>query len=290
MSNSNSIISKQLAYQAQVEQQQKLLFDSTIKRSWEPRMGLAANGSISFFKTTNHDALAERRLLIRTSPSDYIFCSREPKSAIDELAQLLHVEQHIKREELTYQKLCKLSECVEPDLIFINPRTKKIIGEAVCFPSKWNPEEKIDKTIEEAHAIIPAMNKNNLNHSIDIFLKKLAPYDVELDKGIYLRANIGFTQLDELNQHPNKRLPPISIEDNNFYIRLEEQAIMKLPNTEIIIFGIRVKNIKFKDVEKDQIPGLINMLSTMSQDMADYKGIGSKEVRTKLINSLSNYL
>lgn len=256
---------------------------------WEPQMGLSPNGSISFFKTQEQEALAERSYFIREAPGDYIFCLREAKSAVEELASLLNLSHALNKETLLYQKLCRLSEHVETDLLFVNPMTKKVIAEAVCFPTKWKPEDKIDKSVLQAHESVPAMSlpSDNINIAIDRLLERLNPYSVKDDKGIYLRANIGFSQTNERNLHPNRRIPSnLDLSDiKNCYVRVEEQALMKLPQTEVVIFAIRIKHTKLKSFQNKD--GLVHMLKTMSPEMLNYKNI-SIRARDSLIEELIN--
>ena len=275
------------------QQKQQQFIDKLISKQfvsgsvYKPRLGLAAPMSndsvVDFFKRVDDlDSIKERHFLIRNYSNDHVFCHhREAKFAIEELAELLGFrERFLDKELFLYQKLCRLAENIELDLIFIQPSTRKILAEAVCFPSMWNPSDKVGKTIEEAHENVPGLN-DLIGKSIDRFVGSLG--SASSASNFYQRANLGIVQTNERNQHPKKMLPKLC-DPENAYVRIEEQGFYFLPNSKVIVFGIRISHSKISDFPQRQ--ELANVLNTMNEAMLKYKGICSLEMRNKIVEQL----
>lgn len=234
-----------------------------------PRMGMA-KGDLSFFsKIDVNSKKYEEKVKLFGSDFVFIHATREAEPAV------LEFEDFDKSSFLP-----KFSH--EADLLFLDEELR-VQGEFVFFPSMWEPEPKFGKLVEEAHSLVPGLN-TNLGKTIRTFLERL-PAD---SKTVFLRTNLGVTQTDELNQHPNRKLPPLTDVDN-CYVRVEEQGFLKLAMSRYTVFGIKVYSVPLHDFcsHEEAARGLFIALDTMPDDMAEYKGLLKSKV--KLLEKIRKY-
>jgi hypothetical protein len=119
---------------------------------------------------------------------------------------------------------------------------------------------------------------------IEKFLTKLRPGSA------WQRSNWGLSRSPELNQHPARKLPRLdeSVTASEVWLRVENQALVSLPRSGGILFGIRIKNYPLDAITGDRaLCRLIaRALETMPEDVAAYKGIAAARDRlTQLLNS-----
>ena len=105
-----------------------------------------------------------------------------------------------------------------------------------------------------------------------------------------LRANWGLSRSPELNLHPKREVPRLdaSVTIEEVWLRVEHQALIALPRTGGVLFGIRVVVHPLAEVKRDAeaARGLRRALQTMPEPMAVYKGIAA--ARDRLIEILAN--
>jgi dimethylamine monooxygenase subunit A len=144
----------------------------------------------------------------------------------------------------------------------------RLQGGALVFPSGWALEEKLGRTVDAIHDIVPGLN-GALGPAIDRFLAKIAPGPA------YLRSNWGIALHDELNAHPARQLPapvlPIALE--RLWLRVEHQALISLPRTRGLVFGIRIALHRIDEAVRELgvAAGLALALRTMPPALAAYK-------------------
>jgi hypothetical protein len=167
----------------------------------------------------------------------------------------------------------------EPDflLLCLGPDAAvRLVGGCVCFPSSWSLEEKIGKPIELVHDVVPGLN-SSIGPQIHSFLTKLKP-DIA-----WLRSNWGLSRSPELNQHPSRNLhrldETVSLED--VWLRIENQALVALPLSKGVLFGIRLDIRPLATVCQNQefARRLARALRTMPEEMARYKGLDRARAR-----------
>lgn len=173
----------------------------------------------------------------------------------------------------------------EPDFVLLRPDPDdelRLVAAAVCFPSSWDVTEKAGLTVGQIHDVVPALN-SQLGGSIRIFLSRMRP-------GIaWQRANWGFSASAERNQHPSRNLqrlrPPLQLD--GVFVRLEHQALVALPETRGVLFGIRLESVSFAQIRKVEAArrGLLRALRTLPEPMAQYKNIA--HVRAELLELLA---
>lgn len=249
-------------------------------QSYKPRMGL--HKKENFFFETDSEFNKEARLrMLAANASEYVSYKKENKDLVIESLGLFYLPLQLVIDRTdkssVEQSFFEIAKASDSDIILLD-ETKKIIASAVCFPSGWEPKEKLGNTVDEAHGVIPDVN-SMVGSSINKFLDRLAVGE------LYTRSNIGFIGEDILDCRPSKQIKKLTnkLDSRNTWIRLENQGIVKLPNGHIV-FGIKVENIPLHwfIVNSENKNGLREMLTTMPESMAVYKGI-SGEIRSRLI-------
>lgn len=226
--------------------------------------------------------LAERRRLLDAQPLLY---TAEWPAAAELLAEWTDVATAAELLDSTRlaeadsdQALRQLGRVFEPDLLFLTPLDGefRLVAGCVCFPSSWSLEEKVGRTLGEIHSPVPGLNAQ-LAAPITQFLHRLAP-------GIaWCRENWGLSASPEPNQHPSMRIPRLTADATleGTWLRVERQALVALPRSGGVCFGIRVESHPLTVVMAD-VPareGLRRALETMPAEMADYKGISAARAR-----------
>lgn len=163
-----------------------------------------------------------------------------------------------------------IGRSIEPDILLLSRDDAgrfRLRGGALCFPTGWALEEKLGSTLDSIHEVVPGLNPA-LGPAIHQFLAKLRP-------GVaFLRDNWGLAGTDELNLHPARGIPPISspVDLERLWLRVEHQALVALPRTEGVAFGIRIRLHRVRDlVGTPAAAGLRRELETMPADLAGYK-------------------
>lgn len=168
-----------------------------------------------------------------------------------------------------------LGAALEPDFLLLSPDDAgafRLRGGALCFPTGWALDEKIGHTLDFIHGVVPGLNAA-LASPISQFLAKLKP-------GVaFFRDNWGLASTDELNLHPSRALPPPSapVALDRLWLRMEHQALVALPRTGGVLFGIRIALHRLDDVARDAAAAadLRRALVTMPAELAAYKRIES---------------
>ncbi|HTO02092.1 MAG TPA: heme-dependent oxidative N-demethylase subunit alpha family protein, partial [Opitutus sp.] len=177
-----------------------------------------------------------------------------------------------------------LGGTLEPDFVFLSADVEgnfRMRGGVVCFPSGWALQEKMGHTLEFIHGVVPGLNPL-LGSPINQFLSKLKP-------GVaFQRDNWGIAATDELNQHPSRCLPAPSlpVAFDQLWLRVEHQALIALPRSNGVLFGIRIVNHRLDSLvnERSVVPGLTRALLSMPEPVAAYKRL--ETVRGPLAEAL----
>ncbi|MED6315038.1 MAG: heme-dependent oxidative N-demethylase subunit alpha family protein [Verrucomicrobiota bacterium] len=182
-------------------------------------------------------------------------------------------------------EISALGQAIAPDWLLLKPDNTGmpvLLGGCVCFPSSWAFEEKIGRPLDCIHSVVPSLNER-LGEKTRNFLTKMPPGQA------WLRANWGLTASPELNQHPALDLPKltIAVELEEVWFRIERQALVALPETGGILFGIRLEVVPLAKLMENHSArdGLLEALKTMSEKIADYKNLTL--ARSRLIELLA---
>lgn len=236
--------------------------------------------------------LAERRHWLSNAPEKYAVLSSGGIPLLSETIQIAGQNGALTSEQV--DRLASLDEpygrcttlgCIwEADFALLGPEDANrmiLQGGAVCFPTAWSLPEKVGKPMQAIHQPVPQLNEA-IGRQIDLFLSKLRPGIV------WLRSNWGLVRTPELNQHPDRKLPrlasPVRLEE--VFLRVERQALISLPASGGVLFGIRIEQLSLEEVasDKDAVAALAHGLRTMDEQIARYKGFA--QVRGEIIQKL----
>jgi len=243
-----------------------------------------------FYRTTPHaaEAIAEKRRWLLESPSRYARFLSESKPLTEEAIQRLRLQpssQLIPLNGLTLEEHALATQLV-PDVLLLKRSPKhppRLVGGIVCAPSSWDLEEKIGKTIDQIHEVVPGLN-HQIGTAIQRFLERLQP------DASYARENWGLSGSPERNHHPSRSLPRLDSTDSpsieSTWFRLERQSLTSLPNSSGILFGIDVDVFPLSLILKDErrAQGLLQALQTMPDELIAYKGL--RKARAPLIRAI----
>jgi dimethylamine monooxygenase subunit A len=241
-----------------------------------------------FVPTVHHGTLvAERRRWLGDEPETYSALWPECIPLLDECIefakdwQTISVTNHDRLTALkTPRERCvELGAMWEPDFLLLKADatgSHVLLGGCVCFPSSWRLADKVGRPIEFIHGVVPGLNPQ-IGRSIQSFLSKLTP------KTAWLRHNWGLSRSSELNQHPSRALAQLdeSVTPQDVWLRVEDQALVRLPKSGGILFGIRVTMHSLVEVQEDPVVAkrLARALETMPETVASYKGLATARQR-----------
>jgi len=179
------------------------------------------------------------------------------------------------------ERLLELGQQIEPDLVFLVPDASgllAVVAGCVCFPSFWRLTDKMGLPLESVHGPVPQLNAF-LGSSIHRYLTQMKP------GGCWVRTNWGLASRPDLNEHPDRgRHPwkqPLSLDQ--VWLRREDQAILSLPNSGGVLFGIRliIRSVAELAQSPETASRLARALRTMPAEMVRYKGLD--DIRSELI-------
>jgi heme-dependent oxidative N-demethylase alpha subunit-like protein len=180
-----------------------------------------------------------------------------------------------------YPALVDAALLVQEDLAII----QKIKGEyilsaaCICFPTRWNLQEKIGHGMDLIHAPVPGYEEQ-LQKSVNRYFETVKP-----DR-IFLRYNWSLLDSDALFQPAWWRDewdadPEITLDNigSNVFFRVERQGLQRLPESDDVLFSIRIINTPLKEAvtTADQADILLKSIETMPKAMKNYKSISRFE-------------
>jgi len=234
-----------------------------------------------FFRCTpQHDELiAQRRHWLETDQDNCVALLPEGTPLIEEAREFARIETNLQPATFNLQPLVSLGSAWEPDFLLLKLDSEhrlRLLAGCVCFPSSWSLSEKIGHPIETIHSVVPGLNAA-IGPQIHSFLSKLRP-------GIaWLRANWGLSRSPELNQHPHRNLPRLDNQAklDEVWLRVEHQALVALPRTQSVLFGIRIAVHPLATVRQDRVIAdrFIRALQTIPEPMVQYKNIATARDR-----------
>jgi hypothetical protein len=253
-----------------------------------------------FFRPTpEHRVLiSQRSHWLETDPSRYAALLPQGTVLLDETVEFARRQGIVSPDstdlhdafQAARKRCLSLGRTWEPDflLLALEPDdTVRLVGGCVCFPSSWSLEEKMGHPIETIHRIVPGLNAA-LGAQIHGFLAKLRP------GAAWRRSNWGLSRTAELNQHPARRLPRLddTIRLDEVWLRVEHQALLALPRSKGILFGIRLALHPLAEICADRALAsrLVRALATMPEAMARYKGLATARERLIALLTTANHM
>jgi hypothetical protein len=160
---------------------------------------------------------------------------------------------------LEFGKMAAL--CVQEDLVLMHGT--QLEAAWVCFPSNWNPAEKVGRSFAEIH--IPVPHSEKLQSAQENVAKAMS------QKGPYVRYVWGLGFDPKLSYHPERS---IQKEGDTIYFRCERQVTVPLPDLNRSWFLIRVYMAPVEQVVNTpkRKQALLEAIHTMPEAHRAYKG------------------
>lgn len=229
--------------------------------------------------------IAEKHTLI-TQKFDAIWCDNGECAAAqaEALAEITHYlgTQSAKRNR-HYPPLLQAALLVQDDLVLMQktPAGWRLAVGAVCFPSSWRLGEKFNRPLADMHADVPGFGPHTHNAKIiERMFDRLQP-----DQPL-MRGNWGVMPDDELF-HPHIHRIAIDFKDMaELTFRHERQTIMKLRQSGLILFTIRISVHRLDTIKAQPTLRVAfkNQLMQLSNSENHYKALINH--RHKLIDWL----
>jgi dimethylamine monooxygenase subunit A len=240
------------------------------------------------------EILAEKRRLLATRSESVLCVLPEASAASVELLQLLagHLPRHFpsiyrlgKDGQLTntashetwnidgppLHPLDIAGRLVAEDLCLMRASDAgyRLIGATLCFPNRWQLEEKIGQPLDFIHAPVPGFAPA-LERPVAHFFAALKP-----DR-ILARVNWGIaddpTRFQPIGRDADAAITPETA-GSALYLRIERQTLRRLPESQAVLFTIRTEIMPLGQViatPADAI-GLAGAIRDMSPAMLRYK-------------------
>jgi dimethylamine monooxygenase subunit A len=145
----------------------------------------------------------------------------------------------------------------------------RLIGATLCFPNRWQLEEKIGQPLDFIHAPVPGFAPA-LERPVAHFFAALKP-----DR-ILARVNWGIaddpTRFQPIGRDADAAITPETA-GSALYLRIERQTLRRLPESQAVLFTIRTEIMPLGQViatPADAI-GLAGAIRDMSPAMLRYK-------------------
>jgi len=265
------------------------LADLFPKNDFHFQMGLERSDPARFFQpTAQHDGIIRQRAhWLQAAPEIYSALRPEGLALLDETLTLAGKWQGLRtpsHPDSPSERLRALGQLWEPDFLLLRLDADgeiRLYGGCVCFPSSWRLSEKMGRPMKLIHGPVPGLNAS-LGTSIHKFLGQLKP------GAAWQRTNWGISASPELNQHPDQQLTALSasVQLGEAWLRVEHQALVSLPVSGGILFGIRIAMHPLSEVQADRVAAarLGRALETMPAEVARYKNLS--EAKAKLVELL----
>lgn len=196
--------------------------------------------------------------------------------------------QRLNLRDPTLSPLELAARCVQEDLVVMEAGSKGwcLSAAAVCFPTRWELRPQLGRPMTEIHQRVPGYVEK-LDGSSNQF------FDGMKSGEVFGRGN--WTLMDDpaLYQPGGKMQSRKNANINlgnagdQIWLRVEHQTLQRLPESNAILFGIRIHRTKLRDVASDEGAGrrLIEAIETMNPAMQQYKSL--EAVRDVVIEYLN---
>jgi hypothetical protein len=156
-------------------------------------------------------------------------------------------------------------------------REYRLTAASLCAPSEWCVQDKIGRPISDIHAPVPRLNKK-MGKQINHVFAKLSP------KRPFERFNWSLKDTDALALFPDRSEKKLI--NDNIFLRVERQTIVRLPKTKAIAFTIRVYTYPIERIanNKAAMIALKSALDNMSNEEISYKSMGAFREKIRQMN------
>lgn len=245
------------------------------------RLGTRPGDAAQYFAPTaaHHELLAERSRWLQADPARYAAVLPAGVPLLEEAIRLAVEWQTVQPSSLEslHPAHDPLARCLalgmawEPDFALLRPDDAGkmiLVAGCICFPSFWRLGDKIGRPIDVIHGVVPGLN-DRIGASIDALLQRMKP------GASWKRSNWSLTRTNELNQYPERGVTRLEAEctAETIWLRMEHQALVSLPDSRGVLFGIRIQNVAFQDLlQRPEVAGrLRRTIESMPADAREYK-------------------
>ncbi|GEM44391.1 heme-dependent oxidative N-demethylase subunit alpha family protein [Deinococcus cellulosilyticus] len=185
---------------------------------------------------------------------------------------------HLQQQQGVTRLLDAVSLSAQEDLVVLRQDPEGGHAEAlsVCFPSGWDPREKLGVGFAGIHH--PVADHQRLLKASGNMMRAI------FHKGPFIRFSWGLTPSPDLNahpEHPRTLWNPLweaepDLLGEKIFLRMERQTTLALPELQRGLFTIRVYvNSLSKTLTRNPElrPRLHNLLSSVKPDVLEYKGM-----------------
>ncbi|KAH6695187.1 hypothetical protein F5X68DRAFT_243682 [Plectosphaerella plurivora] len=147
--------------------------------------------------------------------------------------------------------LLALGTSVEEDLFLLKPTPDghQCVAFMCCFPSGWDPAEKLGRHMKQIHATVPGYEK--IGPSMERFFGKLeAGKSVKRQNWtVQTHANLYAAKGNHIHGEEDVQEEEIDIEKT--FLRVELQTLSRLPKTHSILFSFKTFLYPIKDLKQE---------------------------------------
>lgn len=258
------------------------------------RLGTRPADAAAFFAATdaNHEILAERRHWLQSDPQRYATLLPDGVAVLDTVIKLRASWpagndagiDSLWADAAPWEKCLALGMAWEPDFALMRLDASGrmvLVGGCVCFPTNWRLADKIGQTIGIVHDVVPGLTAS-IGAPIDNFLSRMKP-------GVcWMRSNWGAAASCQRNQHSDLGLPVLTADSEleEVWLRIEDQALVPLPEVGGLLFGIRLRHVPFRDLLRNPVAcrRLRTAVATMSREMLEHKHLAG--IRDRMLTWL----
>ena len=168
---------------------------------------------------------------------------------------------------------------VVDDLCILERETLVLVAGAVAFPNRWRLADKLGAPLLRVHGPVPGY-PGRLAEQVERVLRSLTPA-----RAVERRS---WALLDDptLHQPVPTAGVPVTFDPQCLWLRVERQALRRLPLTGAIVFAIRTRQWRLDELpaHPSQAGGLAATLRSTPDDLASYKGVAA--IRAALLTWL----
>lgn len=139
---------------------------------------------------------------------------------------------------------------------------------SVCFPTHWDPFSKIGLALDDIHEPVPRYEQDLMPRPGN-FMDRIS------DGMIVARTGWSLTTSSDLALNSEHRVLDTDLEKDpsEFVVRVERQTLRRVPNSEAIVFTIRIHRWPLKVISDDDelAKDLLGSLNALPDEIESYK-------------------
>ncbi len=233
-------------------------------------MGLRPLDLANWFETDEWVAaeLEEKHRLVRDRRDEVVGLLDSCRPAAEELRDMVASYTGSPEAVVVDHPLVEASLMISDDLCIMErwDGAWRLSGAVVAFPSRWYLADKIGRSLDQIHDVVPGY-VTQLASPVNAFFDRMTP-----ERSVW-RLNWSLVDSPDLFLPPSHRRPLDDVEE--WFFRVERQTLRVLPQTGAIVFTIRTYVRSLEELLKSNAehgPALLVALDTAPQATLEYKG------------------